>query len=57
MALVLGAAISLAGALNTYLRSLASPVRELPMDDENVLLDLDTPEDYDRLRQRYERPR
>jgi molybdenum cofactor cytidylyltransferase len=41
--------------LNAYLRTLPGHVRELPMGDENVLLDLDTPEDYERLRKRYER--
>jgi molybdenum cofactor cytidylyltransferase len=42
--------------LNTYLRTLGGHVRELPMADDNVLLDLDTPDDYERLRQRYQGP-
>jgi molybdenum cofactor cytidylyltransferase len=42
--------------LNTYLRTLSGHVHELPAADESVLLDLDTPDDYERLRQQYERP-
>jgi molybdenum cofactor cytidylyltransferase len=36
--------------LNTYLRQHAGDVLELPMSVPSVLVDLDTPEDYERLR-------
>jgi CTP:molybdopterin cytidylyltransferase MocA len=39
--------------LNAYLRTLAAETRELPVADEGVLCDLDTPADYERLRARF----
>ncbi len=36
--------------VNAYLRRQVSLVREVPVDSPGVLLDLDTPEDYERLR-------
>jgi len=36
--------------LNTYLRRQAGETREVPVDSPHVLCDLDTPEDYKRLR-------
>jgi molybdenum cofactor cytidylyltransferase len=36
--------------LNTYLRRFAAETRMVPVDDEGVLADLDTPADYERLR-------
>jgi molybdenum cofactor cytidylyltransferase len=38
--------------LNVHFRQLGPQVRELPVEDENILADLDTPEDYARLLQR-----
>jgi molybdenum cofactor cytidylyltransferase len=35
--------------LNTFIRGRAPAVREVPVDDPEVLADLDTPEDYQRL--------
>jgi molybdenum cofactor cytidylyltransferase len=37
--------------LNVYLRQHAAETREVPVDSADVLCDLDTPEDYERLRQ------
>jgi CTP:molybdopterin cytidylyltransferase MocA len=36
--------------LNVYLRQHAAQTAEVPVDEPEVLLDLDTPEDYERLR-------
>jgi molybdenum cofactor cytidylyltransferase len=38
--------------LNTFIRACAARVEEVPVDDPEVLADLDTPEDYEQLRQR-----
>jgi molybdenum cofactor cytidylyltransferase len=38
--------------LNTYVRARAAQVLEVPVSDPDILCDLDTPEDYERLRQR-----
>jgi CTP:molybdopterin cytidylyltransferase MocA len=38
--------------LNTYVRAHADQVLEVPVSDPDILCDLDTPEDYERLRQR-----
>ena len=35
--------------LNAYLRQHAAGTLELPVDDPDILLDLDTPADYERL--------
>jgi molybdenum cofactor cytidylyltransferase len=40
--------------LNAYLRTLANETLEVPVDSPDVLLDLDTPEDYERLRKRFD---
>jgi molybdenum cofactor cytidylyltransferase len=40
-------------ALNSYFRSQQDATLELPMDTPAVLRDLDTPEDYERLRREY----
>ncbi len=40
--------------LNRYLRARAEETQELPVDTEGILCDLDTPEDYARLRRRWE---
>jgi CTP:molybdopterin cytidylyltransferase MocA len=37
--------------LNTYFRQFAPITLEMPLDDAGVLTDLDTPEDYERIRQ------
>lgn len=39
--------------LNTYMRQRADEVLEKPMPSDAVLVDLDTPEDYARLRERF----
>jgi molybdenum cofactor cytidylyltransferase len=39
--------------LNVYLRQHANETMELPVESPSILLDLDTPEDYERLRQAY----
>jgi CTP:molybdopterin cytidylyltransferase MocA len=39
--------------LNTYLRRFEIETLEVPADSPDVLLDLDTPEDYERLRARF----
>jgi molybdenum cofactor cytidylyltransferase len=39
--------------LNTYVRQHAADTMEVPVDTEAVLWDLDTPEDYERLRQHW----
>jgi molybdenum cofactor cytidylyltransferase len=39
--------------LNTYLRQQAGETLEVPVESADILLDLDTPEDYERLRQRW----
>jgi molybdenum cofactor cytidylyltransferase len=39
--------------LNGYLRRQAAETLELPVDSPNILCDLDTPEEYDRLRQTF----
>lgn len=39
--------------LNIYLRQFPNETLEIPVDDPDVLLDLDTPEDYLRLRERF----
>src|SRR5437667_192328 len=38
-------------ALNHYIRQLTSEVREVPVDTPEILRDLDTPEDYRRVRE------
>ncbi len=38
--------------LNTYVRAHADQALEVPVSDPDILCDLDTPEDYERLRQR-----
>jgi molybdenum cofactor cytidylyltransferase len=38
--------------LNTYVRAHADQTLEVPVNDPDILCDLDTPEDYERLRQR-----
>lgn len=40
--------------INTYFREHADDVRELPVSSSGVLCDLDTPEDYERLRKLWE---
>jgi molybdenum cofactor cytidylyltransferase len=46
-----------AGAgLNVYLRQHAGQTLEVPVESASVLWDLDTPEDYDRVRAQVERP-
>ncbi len=40
--------------LNAYLRQMAHETIEIPVESSDVLLDLDTPEDYDLLRRRFE---
>ena len=40
--------------INQFLRDGATPVREVPTHSADVLVDLDTPEDLERLRQRQE---
>lgn len=40
--------------INAYLRSRAAETLELVVDDEGVLIDLDTPEDYERLVRSFE---
>jgi molybdenum cofactor cytidylyltransferase len=42
--------------VNSYLRMQAAETLELPADSADVLADLDTPADYERLRQRWEGP-
>ncbi len=39
--------------LNTYLRQYASATIEMPVETPDILLDLDTPEDYQRLQARW----
>jgi molybdenum cofactor cytidylyltransferase len=39
--------------LNAYLRQFLAETLEVPVDSADVLLDLDTPEDYERLRKRF----
>ena len=39
--------------IDAYLRAHANEVREVPVADDGVLCDLDAPEDYERLRQRW----
>lgn len=39
--------------INTYFREHADEVREVPVASAGVLCDLDTPEDYERLRQKF----
>jgi molybdenum cofactor cytidylyltransferase len=39
--------------LNVYLRPFASETLEVPVDSADVLADLDTPEDYEKLRRRF----
>ncbi len=39
--------------LNKYLRQFAAETLELPIDSADVLIDLDTPEDYEKLRTRF----
>ena len=39
--------------LNKYLRQFAGETLEMPADSPDVLLDLDTPEDYERLKSRF----
>jgi molybdenum cofactor cytidylyltransferase len=39
--------------LNVYLRQHAGETREVPVDSPDVLCDLDTPDDYERLRRRF----
>jgi molybdenum cofactor cytidylyltransferase len=46
-----------AGAgLNVYLRRQTAQTREVPVESPNVLCDLDTPEDYERLRRSFTEP-
>jgi molybdenum cofactor cytidylyltransferase len=40
--------------LNAYLRQFAAETLEIPVDSPDVLIDLDTPEDYERLKQRFD---
>jgi CTP:molybdopterin cytidylyltransferase MocA len=42
-------ALSSDQGINAYLRSHVAETLELPTDDPGVLVDLDTPEDYERL--------
>jgi molybdenum cofactor cytidylyltransferase len=42
------------GGINAYLRSCASETREMEVLSENVLVDLNTPADYERLQARFE---
>lgn len=42
--------------LNRLLRDRAADVREVPIDDPALLIDLDTPEEYDALRRRFTMP-
>ena len=42
--------------LNSYIRSRAADVAEVPWSTSEILLDLDTPEDYERLASRNDRP-
>jgi molybdenum cofactor cytidylyltransferase len=46
-------ALPAGSGLNVYLRQHAAETREVPVDSPDVLCDLDTPEDYERLRQRF----
>jgi molybdenum cofactor cytidylyltransferase len=46
-------ALSADRGINAYLRDHAAEVREVPVPDPRVLCDLDTPEDYERLRQEW----
>jgi molybdenum cofactor cytidylyltransferase len=41
--------------LNVYLRQQTEQTREVPVDSEDILFDLDTPEDYHRIRKKYDR--
>jgi CTP:molybdopterin cytidylyltransferase MocA len=43
--------------LNKYIRAQAGETLELPWPSEDVLLDLDTPEDYEIVRQRWRNQR
>jgi CTP:molybdopterin cytidylyltransferase MocA len=42
--------------INAYFRDHAAEVREMPVPSPGVLCDLDTPEDYERLRQAWQEP-
>jgi molybdenum cofactor cytidylyltransferase len=46
-------ALPAGSGLNVYLRQQAAETLELPVDSPDVLCDLDTPEDYERLRQTF----
>jgi molybdenum cofactor cytidylyltransferase len=41
------------GGLNSFLRTLSQETGQLPVCEESILSDLDTPEDYERLRARF----